>query len=326
MKLGKAILGALLAVQALVANAQGEINPTKPIRIVVGFTPGTSPEVVARILAEQMAKSTGYNMYVENKPGAAGTIAADLVAKSPPDGHTLMLGVAASLAVAPHLMPSVRYDPVKAFTPIGLIQRSPYYVVVDSKLGVRNLRELIDFDRKNPGALSMGVPGLGTPHHLVLELLMAKTGLKLTIVPFPGSPQMVFETISGRMSGFLEVGSPLVVREVRAGKLTYLAITDARRSVASPNTPTTVEQGVDLTEHSWWGLLGPEGMPPATVRRLNEALNQALASPTVRQRMKHEGFDEDAVRSSTPAELAEWIRREYTKAGEVIRNAGIKLQ
>jgi len=318
---------ALFASASAVTHAQGDLNPSRPVRILVGFTPGTPPETIARILAERMQKTTGIAMFIENRPGAAGTIAADLLTKAPPDGHTLMLGVAASLAVAPHLLESARYDPNKAFSPIGIIQRSPYYITLDARLGVRNLRDLAEYARRNPDKLSFGVPGIGTPHHLTLELLMSKTGIKVIPVPFPGMPPIVVELLAGRLSGVVEANIPSVSEQVRQGRLAHVALTDSKRSLAHPDVPTTVEQGFDaLTMYSWWGLLGPAGMSAATVKRFNDALNEALSSAEVKQRMKNEGFDEDAQRSSTPTEFADWIRVEHQKAGEIIRAAGIKMQ
>ena len=318
------LAGALLPAAAL---AQSALNKTRPIRIVVGFAPGTPPEVVARILAENMSRSTGLNFLVENRPGAGGTVAADAVAKSAPDGHTLMMGVAANLAVAPHLLPSVKYNPASDFTAIGFVQRSPYFITVNAGQPVQTLKDLVELNRKSPGSVSVAIPGLGTPHHLALELLMARTGTRFTVVPFPGSLPLVSEAVSGRVTGMLDAAFPLVLDFVRQGKLRQIAVTDKERSPRFPDVPTTVEQGYpDLTLYSWWGMVGPAGLPDAVVQELNQALNAALASPDVKQRMTTEGFDEKAQRSSTPAEFAAWIKSEYALAGKVVKDANIRLQ
>lgn len=311
----------------LAANAQSGLNKSRPVRILVGFAPGTPPEVVARILAEHMARTTGLNFIVENRPGAGGSIAADAVAKAAPDGHTLMMGVAANLAVAPHLLPSVKYNPATDFSPIGFVQKSPYFLTVNSAAPVNSLKDLVELNRKNPGSVSIAIPGLGTPHHLALELLMSKTGSRFTAVPFPGSLPLVTETVSGRVTGMLDAAFPLVLDFVRQGKLRQIAVTDSERNARFPDLPTTVEQGYpDLTLYSWWGMVGPAGMPEPIVRELNQALNAALANPEVKQRMTNEGFDEKAQRSSTPAEFGAWIRNEYAQAGRIVKEAGIRLQ
>lgn len=311
----------------LATRAQSGISKGKPIRILVGFAPGTPPEVVARILAEHMSRTTGLTFVVENRPGAGGSIAADAVAKSAPDGHTLMMGVAANLAVAPHLLPSVKYNPATDFSAIGFVQRSPYFLTVNSSAPVNSLKDLVEMNRKNPGSVSIAIPGLGTPHHLALELLMSKTGTRFTAVPFPGSLPLVTETVSGRVTGMLDAAFPLVLDFVRQGKLRQIAVTDTERSPRFPDLPTTVEQGYpDLTLYSWWGMVGPAGLPEPIVRELNQALNAALANPEVKQRISNEGFDERAQRSSTPAEFGAWIRNEHAQAGRIVKEAGIRLQ
>lgn len=311
----------------LATRAQSGLSKGKPIRILVGFAPGTPPEVVARILAEHMSRTTGLTFVVENRPGAGGSIAADAVAKSAPDGHTLMMGVAANLAVAPHLLPSVKYNPATDFSAIGFVQRSPYFLTVNSSAPVNSLKDLVEMNRKNPGSVSIAIPGLGTPHHLALELLMSKTGTRFTAVPFPGSLPLVTETVSGRVTGMLDAAFPLVLDFVRQGKLRQIAVTDTERSPRFPDLPTTVEQGYpDLTLYSWWGMVGPAGLPEPIVRELNQALNAALANAEVKQRISNEGFDERAQRSSTPAEFGAWIRNEHAQAGRIVKEAGIRLQ
>jgi tripartite-type tricarboxylate transporter receptor subunit TctC len=318
----------LAGIWGLPAVAQPEpLSKSRPIRILVGFQPGTPPEVVARILAEAMSRSTGFKFIVENRAGAGGTVAAEAVARSAPDGHTLMLGVAASLAVAPHLLGSVKYSPVNDFSAIGFVQRSPYFVTVNADTPIRSIRDLVEANRAHPGSVSIAIPGLGTPHHLALELLMARTGTRFTVVPFPGSLPLVTETVSGRVTGCLDAAFPLLVDYVKQGRLRQIAITDSQRSSRFPEIATTVEQGYpDLTLYSWWGMVGPAGLPAAVVDYLNQTLNAAMATAEVRSRMTNEGFDERAQRTSSAAEFAGWIRTEYAQAGRVVREAGIRLQ
>lgn len=316
-----------LAIAPSVHSQSDPIGRGRPIRIVVGFQPGTPPEVVARILADSMSQSTGHKFIVENRAGAGGTVAAEAVSRASPDGHTLMLGVAASLAVAPHLLSSVKYSPVNDFTAIGFVQRSPYFLTVGAGSSIHSIRDMVEANRKKPGSVSIAIPGLGTPHHLALELLMARTGTRFTVVPFPGSLPLVTETVSGRVTGCLDAAFPLVVDYVKQGKLRQIAVTDTDRSARFPTVATTVEQGYpDLTLYSWWGLVGPAGLPAPIVQYLNKTLNAAMASDPVKKRMTNEGFDERAQRTSSAEEFAAWIRTEYAQAGRVIREAGIKLQ
>jgi tripartite-type tricarboxylate transporter receptor subunit TctC len=301
--------------------------PAKPVRLVIGFPPGTPPEVIGRMLADKFTAALGQAFVVENRPGAAGTIAANAVAQSAPDGYTLMVGVAANLAVAPHLLPSAAYNPGRAFEPIGFIQRGPYFILVRSDLPVSSLQELIAYSKANPQKLNFATPGMGTVHHLTWELLMMRTGAALTHVPQQGGAQMVAETLGGRTHAFMENAASPVIANVRAGKLKLLATTAERRVSLFPEVATAAEQGVPGVEaYSWWGLVGPAGMPREIVQRMNAELNRALSSPDMVERLKGEGVPDDMRITSTPEEFGRWVSAEYERWGRVIKEAGVKLQ
>lgn len=317
--------GVLVVAPAL--QAQPDAYPQKPVRIVVGFPPGTPPEIVGRMLAQKLSTAMGQTFYVENRPGAGGTIAATAVAQAAPDGYTLMVGVAASLAVAPHFLQSARYDPTKAFAPIGLIARGPYFFFARSALPVESLRDLVGYAKANPNKLNFATPGVGTPHHLYLELMRARYGVDLTHVPFQGSAQMMNETVAGATQVFMDSGSASFVAQVTSGKLRFIGMTGERRSSLLPAVPTVAEQGFpDLTGYFWWALVGPAGVPRDIVTRLNAELNKALASTDIRERLRAEGIPDELQRATTPQELGQIIAEEYRRWGPIVKAAGLKAQ
>lgn len=300
--------------------------PIKPIRMVVGFPPGALPEVLGRVVAAKMTPALGQSIIVESKPGAAGSIAASEVARAAPDGYTIMVGVAANLAVAPHLLPSANYDPSKAFAAIGIIQRSPYFVTARSDLPVANLRDLIAYAKANPDKLNFATPGTGTPHHLTWELLMLRTGMKMTHIPVQAA-QMVTETLAGRTHVFMDSATSPIVSNVKTGNFKFLAMTGAARMNAQPQVPTVAEQGVSgVASYAYNGLVAPAGTPREIIVRLNAELNRALAMSDVLERLRAEGVPTEQGVSSTPEEFAAWIASEYAGWGKVIKDAGIVLK
>jgi tripartite-type tricarboxylate transporter receptor subunit TctC len=300
--------------------------PARPVRIVVMTAPGGAVDTVSRILANAMSSEFGRPVIVENRPGASGTMAAQLVASANPDGHTLLVGVAANLAVAPHLLQGVRYDPVKAFAPIGLIQRGPYALCAHSSVPARNLREFLDYARHNPGKLNFATPGVGSAHHLVWELLISRTGIQLLHVPFQGGATMVTETVAGRTQLLLNTAGSTMTQYVQAGRLRYLGLTGASRLKQLPDVPTFAEQGMPGFEaYSWWGLLAPAGTPSAVIAKLNSRLNAALELPEIRKQLIAEGVPDERF-ASTPAEFGAWIAQEHARWGRVIKDANIRIE
>jgi len=328
---GTVLCAALAIVLSSAAPAQNNgtaqgAYPTKPVKVTIGFPPGTPPETVGRMIADRFTELFGQTFLIDNRPGATGTIAATAVSQAPPDGYTLMVGVAASLAVAPHLLQSARYDPTRSFVPIGLIQRGPYFFIVRNDLPISNLKELVAYGRDHPGKLNFATPGVGSVHHLTLELFMQKTGARFAHVPFQGGGPMVTETVAGRTDVFLEAASATVVEYVKAGKLKFIGTTGETRSEDFPAVATAREQGVDLQSYSWWGLLAPAGTPAPIVASLNAALNKVLAEPAMVERLHNEGVPPQSRRALTPAQFAEFVADEYRRWGDVIRQAGVKVE
>jgi tripartite-type tricarboxylate transporter receptor subunit TctC len=314
----------LASIMPATAWAQEAAYPDKPVKIVVGFSAGTPPEVFARLIADRFSKTFKQSVIVENRPGAGSTIASGQVAKSKPDGLTLLLGVASGLSSGPHLIPNVTYDPRTDFDPIGFVQRGAYFISARSDLPIRSLKDLIEYSRSSSRPLSFGTPGVGTLHHLIWEVLQAQTGIQLTHVPYPGTPQMVNEAIAGRLDLMLEGASSLTVPHVKSGKIQYIAMTGAKRSPNWPNVPTATEQGYPQIEsESWWVLVAPKGTPEPILKTLRTELLQVLSSQEAQSLLESLGAQGDNGQTSTE-QLRAFIRSEYERWGAVIRKANIK--
>ena len=313
-----------IAVSPIPTGAQS--FPERPVRILLGAPPGSGPDIVGRILAERMAGELGQPVIVENRPGASGTIAAQLAAKANADGYSVLLGTAANLAVVPHLLPSANYDPITTFVPVGLIQRGPYVMAVYPGVPARNLPEFIAYAKSNPGKLDFGTPGTGSAHHVVWELFQLRTETRLTHIPYKGGAQAVQDTIAGRIAVFMASANSRIAQFVAAGKLRYIAVTGATRLKQLPSVPTASEQGVPGFEaYAWWGLLMPAGAPQKAVARINTALNSALDDPGIRRRLRDQSVPDERF-ATTPQEFGAWIAAEYARWGEVIKDAGIRIK
>lgn len=310
---------------ALAPVARAQKWPAKPVQVVVGFPPGTLPDVLGRMVADKMGRSLGQPLVVVDQPGAAGALAANAVARAAPDGYTLMVGVAASIAVAPHVFKSAAYDPTKAFVPIGLIQRSPYFITARHDVPFSNFAGMLDYARKNPGKLNFGTPGIATLHHLTWELLQQKTGVSMTHIPMQ-APQMVTETLAGRIDLFMDSATSLTTSNVKAGKFKFIAMSGEKRMAAFPDVPTIAESGFPIYSAAFNGLVGPAGLPQEVVQIMNTELNRALASPEILERLAQEGVPVEGGVQSTPQQFGDLIRSEYARWGEVIKTANIKLE
>jgi tripartite-type tricarboxylate transporter receptor subunit TctC len=323
-RLVAAIVGIAVTIIAAPVMTSAQSYPARPVRILVGTPPGTGPDIVGRILAEKIAGELGQPVIVENRPGASGTIAAQLAAKASADGHTLLLGTAANLAVAPHLLPSAHYDPMRAFAPVGLIQRGPYAIAVYPRVPVRNLPEFIAHAKSNPGKLDFGTPGTGSAHHVAWELFMMRTGTQLVHIPYRGGAQAFQDVITGRIAVFMASANSRITQYVEAGRLRYLAVTGATRLKQLPSVPTVSEEGVPGFEaYAWWGLLMPAGAPGKAIARINAALNTALDEPRIRDRLREEGVPDERF-ATTPQEFGAWVAAEHARWGKVIKDAGIR--
>jgi len=295
----------------------------RPIMLVIPTSPGGAPDAVGRVLAIHMSQRLGAGIVVVNRPGASGTIAARSVAQSTPDGHTIMLGVAANLAVAPHSVAG-GYDPTRLFSAVGLIQRGPYAVYTTPALPVSTLRDLIGLAKRDPDRLYFATPGVASAHHLAWELLMARSGTRLAHVPFTGI-QMVWETVAGRTQVFMTTHSSVLKQLAETGKLKVIATSGAKRFDQLSSVPTVAEQGVAGYEaYSWWGLVVPAATARNTIERLNAELNRALDLAEVRDRLRAEGVPDERF-ATTPEAFGAWIASEYALWGKVMRERNIRL-
>lgn len=259
------------------AQASAPAAAARPITVLVGFGPGGNPDVAMRHIGKRLGERLGQPVVVENRPGAAGTIAASAVARAAPDGHTLLFGVAANLAVAPATMARPPYDPVAAFTPIVEVARGPYVLLVRDDLPARSAREFVEWARANPGKANFGSPGQGSAHHLAGEMIWRAMDLQVQHVPFTSG--MLNALIGGQVDVMLD-NLPAPMAAVRGGRVRALAVTGAARLAALPDVPTLRALGLPSPEAGfWWGLVGPAGMQAATVARLNQEVNAVLAEP-----------------------------------------------
>jgi len=296
--------------------------PSRPLTWVVPFAAGGSTDMVARIVGQAVSASLGQPVVVENRPGAAGAVGAGYVARARPDGYTLLGGTISTHAINPSLYKSLPYDPVRDFVPVSLIAYVPNVLMVNAALPVRNVQQLIDYARKQPGKLSFASSGAGTSTHLAGELFAELIKVPMTHVPYKGSPQALQDVAAGQVPFLfdqLTAGDALI----KAGRLRPLAVTSPARSALAPEVPTMAEAGVPGFEMvSWQALYAPRGTPPEVVRRLHQAVVDALAQPAVRQRLTQQlGM---AVVGSSPDELAALMRREIPRWAELVKRSGAK--
>ncbi len=319
--LKKLLLLVAVAASALVAQ-QGVAQPypSRPVRIVVPFAAGSATDIMARIIADELRATFDQSFVIDNKPGASAQIGAELVAKAPPDGYTLFVTTNTSHSANPFLFKKLPYDPIKDFTPIANIMRIPVIVVVSPKLPVNSLPELVAYAKANPGKLSFGY---GNSIGQVVGASFAKrTGLDVITVPYKSTPQAITDVLGGQISySVADMASGQAF--VKDGKLKALAVSSAKRSPIMPNLPAMSEtpglEGFDLI--AWVGMLGPAGMPKDIVDKLNAAVRKALTKPEVKEKIA--GFAAE-VASSTPEELAAFLKDQLASWGNSIKEAGIQ--
>jgi tripartite-type tricarboxylate transporter receptor subunit TctC len=314
------IVGILLLVCAAGTMAQSSY-PEKPVRILVGFTPGVAPDIAARLLADKFTEAWGKPVVVENVTGAGGNIATDRAAKSAPDGYTLLMGGNSSLVVSPGLYAKLSYDPVKDFAPITQIFIAANILAVPIDTPAKSLPELVALVRAQPGKFTYGHAGVGTSQHLGGELFKYMARLDLQPIAYRGTTALVPDLISGRLTMcFCNVVN--VMPLAREGKLRVFAVTSLKRSGAAPDLPTMAESGYPGFEAvPWFGLMAPAGTPPAILERLHRETVRVLALPDIRKKFDDLGLD---IVGSAPAEFAALIRAEIPQWAKVIKDAGIK--
>jgi tripartite-type tricarboxylate transporter receptor subunit TctC len=310
-----------LACLCLGANAQSAW-PTRPVKLVIPFPAGGPTDVMARVLAEKLSQVLGQPVVVENKPGAGGTIGADLVAKSAPDGYTLVMATGSTHSIGPYLG-KVPYDPVSDFTPVVYVGSATNILLVSPLLGVNNLRELIDLAKKTPGGLNYSTSGIGSVAHLTSEMFAAQAGIKLNHIPYKGTQQSIPDLASGQVA--LLFDNVLTAKpHVDSKRFKGIAISSRTRSSIVPDIPTMDESGLPgFDSWNWFGIFGPAGLPRAVVERLNNEINRILADPAVRERFHGLGLE---TTGGTPAQFTAVMQSESARWSKVIRDANVKAE
>ncbi len=301
--------------------AEAQTYPARPITLVVPFVPGGSASIVARSVADKMSEALGQQVVIDNRGGAGGTVATRAVAKTPPDGYTLLVITSATVGTSPSLFRNLGYDPRKDFEPIGLIAETPNLLVAHPDFPARTVAELIKFGRAAPEAIPYGSPGVGTLNHMTGELIAHKTGIKMTHVPYKGAAPALNDLLGGHIK-LLFSAIPTSAGQLAAGTIRPLAVTGTKRVALVPNVPTFVEAGLPgIDVPLRWGLAAPAGTPRPIVDKLNQALNTALASDEVKQRLAAEGAE---PAPSTPEQYSQIIDRELTLWSDLVKEVGIK--
>jgi tripartite-type tricarboxylate transporter receptor subunit TctC len=314
---------ATLALPALASRAGAQAFPDQPLRLVVPFAAGGPADLIARTIARVMGDRLGRPVVVEARAGAAGMIGVDHVAKSRPDGHTLVLASSGAMVILPHLQPNMPYDPRRDLSPITQVLGVPQIIATAPGLGPRTLAELVAMAKARPGQLAYGSAGIGSSLHLAGELLKLRAGIDLTHVPFRGAAPAVTELLAGRIQ-VLAADVPALLAHVRAGTVPALAITAPQRLALLPEVPTAVEAGVPgLVSETWYGVLGPAGIPPDRVAILHAATTAALEDAETRRVLLDQG---GRIIASTPEDFAAFIRGAHDSWGEVVRATGMRLE
>jgi tripartite-type tricarboxylate transporter receptor subunit TctC len=314
-------LAAALLASVIAGPGRAQDYPTRPVRLIVAFTPGGATDFTARLIADRMKGTLGAVVAVENKPGANGAIGAEYVAKSDPDGYTLFFTTVGAVAINPAFRSELPYDPLKDFAPVGQAAVNSTMLVVNADMKVNSARELAEVARRKPGAITIGITGRGAISDLGRQLFEDAAGIQLQAVPYRGAAQAITDILAGHLDGlFGDV--PTVLAQVRAGKLKALAATSSARSDIFPNVPTFVEQGfAGVVGDNWAGVLAPAGTPQPVIAKFNAAMVAALHEEILRSRLRDAGT---TPAPSSPEEFGIYLRAEIARWGKVIREKGIK--
>jgi len=317
-------LAAALAVIALLAavpaSAQKDF-PSRPLRIILGFPPGSSNDILARFLGQKLSERYGQQVIIDNRPGANGIIGTEIVARANPDGHTMLLMTTTfTMNAALYKLP---FDPHKAFIPVNLIGTGPLVLVSSLSFAPKNVRELVELARAKPGVLTYGTAGNGGINHFATEMFSRAAGIQMVHVPYKGGAPALTDVIAGQINVMFGT-LPLTVRQVQAGKIRGFAVTSGKRTPLLPDVPTLAEAGVPGAEvATWWGIAVPAGTPEAIVARLNADIGAIVTQPESAQRLENEGAE---PRSMTSAAFGKFVASEMDKWARVAREANIKVQ
>ena len=314
--------GAFVALAALpfIAAAQ-TAYPTKPVRIIVPFPPGSGADITTRLVAPKLGETLGQQFIVDNRAGAAGNIGAEVAARSPADGYTL-LTAPASTAISQTLYPKLTYDLVKDFEPIALMAGVPFMLVVHPSLPTKNVKDLVALAKAKPGQLTYGSTGNGSSPHLTTEMLKLQTGVDIVHVPYKGTPPAVTDLLSGNIT-FMFANSLSVLPHVQTNRLRALAVTSAKRSVSTPNLPTVAESYPGFESGTWFSLLAPTGTPREVINRVNAATSKVVQLPDVREKIIAQGGE---PLGGSPQQVGAYIKSEVAKWGKVVRASGAKVE
>ncbi|MEG2047269.1 MAG: tripartite tricarboxylate transporter substrate binding protein [Comamonas sp.] len=321
MKLIYSLLTACAALTLAGQTAAQPSYPSQPIKLVVPFPAGGDSDILGRLLAQKLGTGLKQSVMVDNRPGATGIIGVETVAKAKPDGHTLLLTLAATHTMLPHLHSRMSYDALKDFVPIGMAVRSAIVLVVDPSLPVKSLSELTALAKAKPGKLSYASWGNGSGGHLIGEAVKSRVGVDLIHVPYKGVALAMNDLMAGHIP-VMFTGLSSALPYIKAGKMRALALVTKQRVPTLPDVPTLIEQGVDFEAESWYGLFAPAGTPAATIKQLNTELNKALELPDLRDRLMSINF---LPQPTTSEQFSDIINNDYAKWGKIINTIGIKI-
>lgn len=319
--LNRTLLG--FAALAFCATVHAQAWPTKPIKIIVPYPPGGTSDILARAVGQKLQEAWGQTVIVENKPGATGNIGADFVAKSPPDGYTVLLADIGSLAIAPSVVATLPFDPVKDFAPVVMVAYSPHLLVVHPSVPAKDAKELIALAKARPDSLNFAVSGIGGANHLAGIEFAQRAAIKWTYIPYKGGAQAITDMVGGQAQVMFN-GMLATYPFVKDGKLKALAISSAKRFSAAPDIPTVAESGLAGFETgSWQGIVAPAGTPPEVVRKMHATVMQILAAAEMKDRLDKAGAE---VRAMSPEQFGGFIRAERDRWAKVVKESGAKFE
>ena len=317
------IARSLLLLAGSVALAHAQSYPSKPARIVVGFTAGGPSDIVARIVAQQLTDRMGQTFVVENRAGATGTIGAELVAKAPADGYALYLASQTTHAVAPYMYAQIGYDPLKDFATVVRVVHNPLLMVVNPSVPVKTVKELIALAKARPGELNFATGGIGSSPHMSMELFKSTVKLDMVPIHYKGDSAAIIDIIGGQVP-MLTSSISALLPYVRSGKLRGVAVTSLKRSTVAPDFPTIAESGLPGFEViTWFGILAPAATPKEIINRLNGEIVQAVSQPALREQLTKMGFE---IVANTPEQYAVFLREENVKWGKVVKDLGLRTE